>query len=51
MIFFTVMQQDMGHLHIAGGVGRLPVMIMKRGGEDAMGCAEFRIKGPLQTTT
>lgn len=49
IIFSTEMQQSMSHFHIAGGVGKVPVIIMKRGCEGEMGCAEFRIKGPLQS--
>lgn len=48
MIFSTEMQQSMSHLHIAGGVGKVPVIIMKRGCKGEMGFPKFRIKGPLQ---
>lgn len=38
----------MSHLDIAGAIGKVPVIIMKRGCEGKTSYAEFRIKGPLQ---
>lgn len=42
------MQQSWKQLHTAGGVGMLPEIIMKRGREVKMPCAEFKFAGLLQ---
>lgn len=38
----------MSHLDIAGAIGKVLVIIIKRRCEGETGYAEFRIKGPLQ---